>query len=221
MHLIRTDFSLLTTRATEFQRQGDRRASALEGQPGYRGMFLLNSLGYPVMQMSPMYFHRTRYVMYTLWDSAAAAEACFASDDWDRFSVRHDSEELFRAHESQHHYESLQELDAHGDHAPFAWMLSRDASGSAEDTRGTRESLTALGEAYREHLPGFVESYLLEDAATPGNFVLLSLLTGQTGFPPGADVPAIRELYEARFPDVADAEELTPEGFNVVHRSHV
>ena len=209
MYVTKVDLTLRTTRAVEFQRQNERRVEALRSQSGFIGSLVLNSLGYPVMQMSPMYFHTTKFVVLLQWESAAAADTCFASAAWQEFAEAHRSEQLFTPQVPVERYETLQRLGRVVDRAPFAWLVTVDG--------GNEGDLRALCERYRDRLAPFVESRLLGDLDTPGRYVAVLLLTGQTEFPPGQAVPAIEQFRLERFPDNATTGQLVPEGFQVVH----
>ena len=215
MHVIRTDVVLRTTRAVEFQRQNERRVQLLEQQPGFTGSLVLNSLGYPVMQMSPMYFQTTKFVVLTEWHSAAAADACFASEAWREFAETHRSEALFNEPDKLLHYETVQELKRSPDRAPFAWFLEV-AGGPGRDSKTLEGQLRELCTRYEAHLGPLVESRLLSSQdAGAARYLVVLLLKGQSEFPPGESAPEIAEFRTATFPDDDPAFQLVPEGFQV------
>lgn len=221
MHVRKIDITLRTTRAVEFQRQNDRRVVALQQQPGFLGCLVLNSLGYPVMQMSPMYFQTTKFVVITQWESAQAADACFASEAWRAFAEEHPSEQLFTPQEPEEQYETLHQCGRAVDRAPFAWLVSFDGGGSAERASTLADTLAddavRLCELYGEHLTPFIEGRVLQAAGSPGRVLAVLLMTGQSEFPPGRDVPALQPFLDEHVPETAIGERIIPEGFQVVH----
>jgi hypothetical protein len=211
MYVIRTEMTVLTTRAVEFQRQDDLRTEFLRAQPGFVGELLLNSLGYPVMQYSPMYFHDTRYVLFTHWESAEAASACFGGGLWGEFETLHPSETLY-APERTTAYHLLDEQWRHGD-ARFAWTFE-----VRQGERGTsRADIEQLVARYRESFGLLVRGQLLQQADDPSAYLIVLMLIGQTDeFPPGIEVPSIASFFAPWLAEDAAVEELAPEGLQIV-----
>lgn len=216
MYVTRLDLTLPTTRAVEFQRQNDRRSELLREQPGFRTSLLLNSLGYPVMQMSPMYFQTTKFVLLTEWESEQAAVACFDRADWREFAAEHRSEALFEPQEPAQPYEPLEQFGKVVDRAPFAWLVGFEVDATRERVVGLEGELRELLQGYHEELRPFVEGRLLRDAAAPDRLLLVLLLTGQTEFPPGEGIADLEPLRGGLFPDADIGGRAIPEGFQVV-----
>lgn len=213
MYVIRTEMTVLTTRAVEFQRQDDRRVEFLQAQPGFLGELLLNSLGYPVMQYSPMYFHDTRYVLFTYWESSEAASACFGSGLWAEFQGLHPSEALY-APERTTAYHLLEEETRYGD-ARFAWTFE-----VRQGERGvSRVAIEELVSVYREQFALLVRGQLLQQADDPSAYLVVLALVGQTeDFPPGLEVPSVAAFFAPWLADDAAVEELAPEGLQIVQQ---
>jgi hypothetical protein len=213
MYVIRTEMTVPTTRAVEFQREDDRRLEFLQAQPGFFGELLLNSLGYPVMQYSPMYFHDTRYVLFTHWASSDAASLCFGGGLWGEFQGLSPSEALYEP-ERTTAYHLVSEESRFGD-ARFAWTLE-----VRQGERGvSRTAIESLVATYREQFSLLVRGQLLQQADDPSSYLVVLALLGQTDeFPPGVEVPPIAEFFAPWLADGAMVEELAPEGYQIVQQ---
>ena len=220
MHVTKTEFTLPTARAVEFQRHNERRAELLRQQPGFRGNMLLNSLGYPVMQMSPMYFRTTKYILLMQWDDAVAAEDCFRGPDWRDFTEQRSSERLFAPETPAEQYDTLDEYGRAVDGAPFGWLMQFDRTGSPEADALSSE-VAELFARYQEQLPGFRQGRVLTQSRTPGHVLGVLLLSGQSEFPPGQAVPELAALERERIPEGDVGTRLVPEGVQVVQRTEL
>ncbi|MEI6665690.1 MAG: hypothetical protein WCL53_06000 [Chloroflexota bacterium] len=211
MYVIRTEMTVPTTRAVEFQREDDARLEFFQAQPGFHGELLLNSLGYPVMQYSPMYFHETRYVLLTSWESTEAASACFGGGLWGEFCDLYPSEALYEPERTTaFHVISTESRYAN---ALFAWTFEVTQG----ERRTSRMAIEGLASLYREQFGLTVHAQVLQQADAPESYLVVLALVGQTdGFPPGVEVDSIRAFFAPWLADDAAVEELAPEGFQIV-----